>query len=209
MDIFEPIENMNDVGKKVIRYLKSKGFKVSDKNIIYFGGLNTDLLTANQNLINYWNDVRTVITSDGDVLTSASATIDAGWHYRNNPMNAAGCAQIAYGQYLKCWQLGKHFKQDALVQCGNINVYRDFNKDGSRIGDKLYSGDSFAINQHTTANFSNSDYIPSTIDKWSAGCCVGQYSTTHYNKFLPICRTFGVNKFDTTIVYGKDFLSFQ
>lgn len=209
MSKFNPIDGMNGVGQKAIRYLKSKGYKVSDKNIIYFGGLNTDLKTANQNLINYWNDVRTVITADGDVLMACSATIDAGWHYRNNPMNPNGCAQIAYGQHLKAWQFGMHFKQKALVQCGTINVYRDFNKDGSRIGDKLYSGDNFAINQHTTANYANSNYVPSTIDRWSAGCCVGQYSSTHYNTFMPLLDTFGVDKFDTTIVYGKEFLSFE
>ena len=209
MSNFLPIKDMDNVGKKAIRYLKSKGYKVSDKNIIYFGGLNTDLETANQNLINYWNDVRTVVTADGDVLVSCSATIDAGWFYRNNPMNPNGCAQIAYGQYLQAWEFGMHHQQQALIQCGIINVYRDFNKDGSRNGDKLYSGDDFSINQHTTSNYANADYIPSTIDRWSAGCCVGQYSITHYNTFLPVCRTFGVTKFDTTIVDGKDFLSFK
>lgn len=189
--------------------MKSRGYKIRALNIVYFEGLNADdMATPNDDRIDHWNDVRSIIGNDGKVYLSSAATTEPGWHYRKNRMNSGGAAQVAFGQYLDCWRFGKHFKQDALVQCGSILVYRDNNEDGSRAGDAVYTGDYFAINQHTTADYAK-PYVPDTVGRWSAGCLVGQYSETHYNSFMPICRSMGLATFDTTLVDGSLFAKFQ
>jgi hypothetical protein len=206
---FQELTELRTQGDKAIRYMKSLGYKIRALNIVYFEGLDADdLATPNSDRIDQWNDVRSVIGNDGKVYLSSAATTEPGWHYRKNRMNNDGAAQLAFGQHLDCWRFGKHFKQDALVQCGSLPVYRDNNEDGSRAGDKVYTGDYFAINQHTTSDYPK-DYAPDTVGRWSAGCLVGQYSGTHYNLFMPICRSMGLKTFDTTLIDGSAFTKFQ
>ena len=109
---------------------------------------------------------------------------------------------MAFGQYLDAWRIGRHFKQDALVQCGNLKVFRDSNEDGSRAGDPVDVGDSFGINQHTTSS------APDLVGKWSAGCLVGKFPATHA-KFMAICRSMGLATFDSTLIDGSDFARFN
>jgi hypothetical protein len=206
---FTELKELKSQGDKAIRYMKSLDYKIRALNIVYFEGLNAgDLSTVNSDRIDQWNDVRSIIGNDGRVYLSSAATTEPGWYYRQNRMNSGGAAQVAFGQYLNCWRLGKHFQQDALVQCGSILVYRDNNEDGSRKGDPTETGDYFAINQHTTGN-KPGVYVPDTVGGWSAGCLVGQYSETHYNSFLPICRSMGLKTFDTTLLDGSAFAKFQ
>jgi hypothetical protein len=181
--------------------MTSKGYKIRAWNIVYFEGLNTDLTTVNSDKIDGWNDVRAIITNAGAVLMAAAATTEPGWYYRQNRMNSDGAAQLAFGQYLDCWQIGKHYNQDALIQCGKLTVYRDNNEDGSRTGDKKFVGSAFGLNQHTTSN------SPNTVGRWSAGCLVGQYPETHL-KFMKICRSMGLATFDSTLIDGSDFVKF-
>lgn len=199
---------MDDVGSKAIRYMVSKGYKVRALNIFYVEGINTDLKTLNADKLDQWNDVRSIITNAGKVLMSCSATTEPGAHYTYNRMNPGGAARIAFGQYLDAWRLGKHFQQDALIQCGSIKVYRDANEDGMRTGDALDTGDYFGVNQHTTGNSADVN-PPENVDRFSAGCLVGRYPSTHYETFLPICRSMGLKTFDTTIAPGDDFVKFQ
>lgn len=195
-------------GAKAIAYMKAKGYKVRALNIIYFEGVNTDLKTLNDDKLNRFNDVRTIISDKGEVLMASLATTEPGDYYTYNRMNPKGAFRIAFGQYLECWQLGMHFKQLALVQCGTIKGFRDNNEDGSRAGDILYAGDDMGVNQHTTAN-SPTDQAPSEVGRWSAGCLVGAYASTHYNVFMPICKAMGLAKFDTTIISGDEFVKWQ
>jgi hypothetical protein len=205
---FKELPELRNQGKKAIRYMVAKGYKVRALNIIYFEGLNATDWTENKDRIDEWNDIRAVVGNDGTVYMSATATTEPGWYYRQNRMNPAGAAQIAFGQYLDCWRFGKHFAQDALVQCSVITVFRDNNEDGSRQGDKVYSGDYFAVNQHTTGNDAGAG-SPTTVGRWSAGCLVGKVASTHYNIFLPLCRAMGLKTFDTTVVDGSDFSRFK
>jgi hypothetical protein len=186
-------------GRKTITYMKAYGFKVRALNIVYFEGLNTDLKTVNSDKIDYWNDVRAIISNTGDVLMACAATTEPGWYYRNNPLNDGGAAQLAFGQHLDAWQIGDHRGQDALVQCDKLKVYRDKNDDGSRKGDAIDIGSDFGLNQHTTSN------APDTVGRWSAGCLVGKYPDTHNDKFMPICRAMGLETFDTTLIDGSLF----
>jgi hypothetical protein len=205
---FKSIDELKVQGGKLIRYMDSKGYKVSDLNIVYLEGLNATDWTVNADRIDEWNDTRVVVGKDGTVYLSATATCEPGWFYRKQRMNKDGAFQIAFGQYLECWQFGKHFKQDALVQCGTLTGYRDNNEDGSRAGDKVYKGADFGVNQHTTGNDASSS-APDKVGRWSAGCLVGKHPSTHYNLFLPLCRSMGVKKFDTTVIDGSDFSKFK
>jgi hypothetical protein len=199
----EIIKELTPQGKKAIAYLKSKNYKVSPLNIIYFEGLNADdLATTNNDAIDAWNDVRCVISDKGEVLLAAVATTEPGWYYRLNRMNPKGAAQLAFGQYLNCWEIGDHKGQDALTQCGKLTVYRDNNEDGKRTGDPVFTGSEYGMNQHTTSNAS------STVGRWSAGCLVGKFPATHA-KFMAICRSMGVDRFDTTLVAGDEFARFK
>jgi hypothetical protein len=195
---FEPIVELKSRGQKAIQYMRANDYKVRALNIIYFEGLDTDLVTVNDDKIDLWNDVRAVISDTGDVLMCCASTSEPGWYYRVKPMNPNGAAQLAFGQHLNAWQLGDHHGQDALVQCGNLKIYRDKNQDGMRIGDAVFVGDDMGLNHHTTSR------EPERVGKWSAGCLVGRYPSTHA-KFMQICRAMGLATFDSTLIDGSEF----
>lgn len=195
-------------GKKLLAYFKAKKWRIKALNIAYLEDADADNWMPHQNpKLNVWDDVRIVFTDDGEVLLSCVATTEPGDYYTFKPMNKAGAARIAFGQYLDAWVLGYHFKQYALVQVGNISVHRDLNKDGKRTSDKVYSG-LFGVNQHTTGNSATSS-PPALIGKWSAGCLVGKNPATHYNQFMPLLKHSGVKTFDTAIIDGGDFHNFK
>lgn len=199
---FPALTELQPQGKKAIAMLRELKYRISPLNIIYFEGLDADdLATPNNDRVDYWNDVRAVITDAGDVLMSALATTEPGWYYRLNRMNPKGAAQLCFGQWLDCWEIGRHYKQDALVQCGKLAVRRDNNEDGYRTNDRLDSG-LFGINQHTTAN------APDLVGKWSAGCLVGKHPATHA-RFMAMCRSMGRQTFDTTLLNGGEFARFK
>jgi hypothetical protein len=200
---FPQLKELKEQGSKAIRYMRSKNYKVRALNIVYFEGLNADdLRTPNSDVIDYWNDIRSIISDQGDVYLCATATTEPGWFYRRNRMNVNGAAQLEFGQYLDCWEFGDHHGQDALTQCGVLTVRRDDNEDGSRAGDKVYKGADFGIDQHTTS------YGPDRVGRWSAGCLVGKYPATH-GLFMELNRSMGLKTFDTTLVDGSDFARFQ
>lgn len=203
---FAPILELKAQGVKAIKYMASKKYRIRALNIVYFEGLDTDLITVNADRMDEWNDVRAIITNNGDVLMACSATTEPGKYYTYNRMNPKGAARIAFGQYLDAWELGMHHSQQALVQCGTIKVYRDDNEDGSRAGDIVDVGSEFSINQHTTGDGSGSS--SEVVGRWSAGCLVGQYSSTHYGTFMPIVRSMGLKTFDTTVFSGSDFVNY-
>lgn len=197
-----------ELGTKLIRYMKSKGWRVKPFNIVYLEDVNIDTWQPVQGRLNYFDDARVVVTDDGDVLLNNEATCEPGSHYTFNPMNAGGAFRIVSDkQFLDAWCVGWHKKQYALVQVQEVEGYRDFNKDGIRTGDKISKG-LFGVNQHTTGNDSNAA-VPSLVGAWSAGCLVGKHASSHYNRFLPLVKSFGWDSFDTAIVPGDKFAVFQ
>jgi hypothetical protein len=197
---FATLPELKAQGQKTIAYMKAKGYKIRALNIVYFEGINCDLTTVNSDKIDVWNDARAIVSNTGDVLLCCTATTEPGWYYREHPMNDGGAAQLAFGQYLDAWEIGNHRGQIALVQCGDLKVYRDKNEDGSRKGDALDVGSDFGLDQHTTSN------APDNVGRWSAGCLVGKYPDTHNEKFMPICRAMGVDTFDSTLIDGSNFV---
>ena len=121
-------------------------------------------------------------------------TTDQGIYYRKHPINIDGTAIVIPGQYRGLWHLGKHRnKYDALVQVGDIKVWRDVDRDG-----KLDQGDVqeglFGINAHRA----NATRASTQVDKWSAGCQVFQ-DPDHFDFFLALCRA----QVDTHPTYTK------
>lgn len=96
-------------------------------------------------------------------------TTKPGKLYLSNPINKAGTAILAPGQYRKLWKLGKHKGHDALVQVNPCTVIRDNNRDVTRDFDaaKRETG-LFGINLHSVDPLE----YQTVISNWSAGCQV-------------------------------------
>lgn len=198
----EAIKELADQGKKLIRYMRMKNWRVREVNIVYIEDADAETWKPVTGKLDVFDDVRVLVTDDGDVLLSSEATCEPGAHYTYQPMNPRGAFRIQNDvQFLEAWTFGKHHRQDALVQCAAIVGFRDANKDGVRTGDLRVVGPDFAVNQHTCGNSASDDPPPQNkIGPWSAGCLVGRYPVTHYRKFLPILHSFGYTKWDTAIV---------
>jgi len=156
-------------------------------NIIYLEAANLDG-TLNANKPNGFNDLRLVLTVQGGkpvILGKWEGTTEPGKFYTDNPLNRLGAARIAFGQY-KAWAVGTHGAgagaHEALVQCGEIRVHRDLNKDFQRDNDAIDTGSSFAVNQHWGYDLPLED-----VGKASAGCLVGRTKEGH-KKFMAIVK---------------------
>jgi len=67
---------------------------------------------------------------NGDwILHAAKGTTDPGKEGLLTPCRIEGCAIMKPGQYIDAYEIGMHFKTEALVQRGPISVYRDATKD--------------------------------------------------------------------------------
>ncbi|WP_414587417.1 hypothetical protein [Scytonema sp. PCC 10023] len=198
-----------ELGNKLIRYMKSKGWRIRPLNIVYLEDANADTWQPVKGRLDEWDDVRILVSHTGVVLMSAEATCEPGAHYTYNPMNPRGAFRTQCDtQFLDAWEFGMHHRQQALIQCASITGFRDANKDGLRTGDLKVVGPDFGVNQHTTGN-NDDDPPPNKIGLWSAGCFVGRWTKTHYNKFLPLVRSMGLKTYDTAIIPADKFAQFQ
>jgi hypothetical protein len=139
-------------------------------------------------------------------MKSYTITTDPGTYYLEHPVTSLGSAVLKPGQYLNAWKLGYHKQsQDhpALVQIGNVTVYRDNDKDNVAEESKTTETGLFGINIHGA----NKNGITSSIGKWSAGCQVF-CEWTKKEEFLKICKMYekaNGNKFTYTLLQEKDF----
>jgi hypothetical protein len=111
-----------------------------------------------------------------ETVDEADITTLPGWYWLKNPMNKNGCGILKPGQYIDVYKIGKHFEQDALMQCGKFNVWRDNNRD--TVLDLINEESGIQM-----ANLHHADGITHTVDKWSALCQVYQ-STLRHNKLM-------------------------
>ncbi|MBW4677448.1 MAG: peptidoglycan-binding protein [Desmonostoc geniculatum HA4340-LM1] len=208
-----PLKLGNDIASKIVKYMQAKNYEVftnpKEYNIVYLEGVNEDW-TLNSDTPNQFNDRRVVIeVVDGipKIVNHWQATTEPGSRYTYNPMNPGGAARIKFGQY-KAWSVGIHGNSEpheALIQVAPITVYRDFNKDFQRTGDKLDTG-LFLINQHYGYDAPAND-----IKNASAGCLVGRRREGH-REFMAIIKQdprYLANKsyvFYTTVIPGDDLL---
>lgn len=200
-----------DFASRIIRYMMSKKYRIADgyreRNIVYLEGVGVDGI-PNSDRLDEWNDISCVISFDKNkpyfAMDPVTATTEPGAHYTWNPMNSGGAFRIAFGQYA-AWQVGRHGADWglALVQSGDITGYRDKNKDGSRAGDKMDTGNNFFVNQHRP-------YSTGTVGRSSAGCLVRESLDDHWH-FMDLVmkdprylrdRSF---TFDTTVIDGNSF----
>ena len=217
-DVILPLRLGGDFASRMVRYLQAKKFFVARLpgflNIVYVEGTDKNG-RHNADTFNVFNDRRTVFHFDKNgtpvMDLNVLCTTEPGRFFTQHPLNPDGAARIAFGQY-KAWAVGIHHpeltaprRHEALVQVGNISIFRDKNKDGIRPGDKQFTvGSGAGINQHSGLNQPAAD-----IGRLSAGCLVGQNDAEH-KKFMKVARSdprFTVNnnyKFITTIIAGDD-----
>jgi GH24 family phage-related lysozyme (muramidase) len=212
---FQPkLHLSNDLPSRILKYMKDRKYRIFSRekeyNIVYVEGMNVDG-TLNDDLPDQFNDVRMVIECQAGVpkiVGCWQGTTEPGKHYTFNPISAYaathGAARIKFGQY-KAWRVDTHGTQsphEALVQYGEIEVYRDYNRDMERVGDKVDRGSEFAINQH-----SGYDHPKNEIYTASAGCLVGREWSGHeeFMQLIKKDRRYVLNSsymFYTTIIPG-------
>jgi hypothetical protein len=197
---------------KIITELRRAGVYKPEFNIVGLEGLafkdGKFVLTSDES--DRFNDSIIVISAKQnpatkqkeDVIVDAySATTEPGKYYTLNPMNAAGAARMAFGSYKNCYEFGTHgvkAPHSALTQCGNITVCRDLNQDFSRVGDRMYTGNHFAVNLHAAVG--SPDFTES-IELYSAGCQVIRLYAQQ-KIFLSLCRASGLNIFSYSLFDG-------
>ncbi|MBC1221192.1 hypothetical protein GNF10_03335 [Nostoc sp. UCD121] len=212
MRIYLVLPWANDLASRILKYMESKNYEISVGakmyNIIYVEGMNEDG-TINNNAPNVFNDRRMVIeviNGIPKIVGNWESTTEPGKYYTDNPMNSKGAARMQLGQY-KAWVVGTHGTaepHEALVQVGDITVYRDFNKDFKRTGDKPDTSDNFYISQQWGYDNPTND-----IKYASAGALVGRTRQGHKD-FMAIIKQdkrYVANPkytFYTTIISGED-----
>lgn len=194
-------------GKKLIKLMADKGFKVRALNIVYLRGADTDTWEPIENTPDLWNDVRCVVRNTGEVILSNLATVEPGRYYTRYPMNPDGAFRIAADyQHLDGWCLGQHFGRPALEQVGQLFGYRDGNKNAqSEKPEAQYIPSESKVNQH---GCNGKDAALYSIDHWSAGCLVGAYWASHM-KFYEVCKSMGLDTFDTTVFIGTTYAKYE
>jgi peptidoglycan hydrolase-like protein with peptidoglycan-binding domain len=209
-----PLKLDNSLASRIVKYMQLKKYQlfqgIREFNIVYIEGMNADG-TLNDNTPNYFNDRRILLQIiDGvpTIIGNWEATTEPGYYYTDDPMNPAGAARIKFGQY-RAWQVGIHSESDpheALIQTGGqITVYRDYNRDMKRTGDKEDTG-YFAINQHWGYDMPYND-----IYYASAGCLVGRTRDGHREFMSQVKkdRRYQLNSryiFYATVIDGADLL---
>jgi hypothetical protein len=213
MKLYLTLPSSNDLPSRILKYMEARGYQIdagkNRYNIVYVEGMNADG-TLNDDRPNYFNDRRMVIEVINGIPTIVGnweASTEPGNYYTENPMNPQGAARIKFGQY-KAWRVGTHYgggsdPHEALVQEKPVTVYRDFNKDHFRIGDKMDTG-LFDINQNWGYDLPyNNVYFA------SAGNLVGRTRQGH-REFMSLIKQderYVKNKdylFITTIIDGND-----
>jgi len=185
---------MQELINKIIAYMISKNYTINTEdgyiNIVYLEGVSLDG-SLNKDSANQWNDLRILFKFVNEipvVIHASVATTEPGFKPTIKLSNKKGVARIAFAQYT-AWRMGYHkiskhgTKHPALVQVKPVAVYRDFNKDGKRTGDRLDVG-LFGINQHSTKE----GYNGNAVEDWSEGCLVGKDWNQHL-KFLELLKT--------------------
>ena len=175
----------------------------------------------NLNIIGVRSDQQNKVTNlFDDLLVVVYQTPEKGWtkqiykittepgiyYMAKKLLNKKGTSILVPGQYRGCYTIGKHRgKYDALVQVGELTVYRDNNMDMTydMRPEKKDKG-LFGINIHRSNEFS----VRETIDKYSAGCQVFA-DPNEFASFMRLCKLqqkFLSNKFTYTLLNESDLI---
>jgi hypothetical protein len=142
------------------------------------------------------------------VVDLYECTTDPGWYYRQNPINPKGTGYVKPGQYINSHTMGLHKGKEAFVQCGNITVYRDNDKDLQLEPTTQETGSGYGQDIHCAVD--TEDYVTMNVDKWSAMCFVIADRSKH--KFLMSVGRRHVKKYgklSTTLLTEQDIMEIQ
>lgn len=204
-EFYKRWRNEGDEAQKIIDYMESQGYEVAKGK----GEVNIIHIESRDFVPDVFNDTRMVITFDGStpkIVGKWDCTTTPGTHYTKNPLNSKGAAIVKPGQY-KAWQVGYHKtpSHPALVQTGGpVTVYRDFDRDYKRAGDKEDTG-YFGINIHST----KPGYSGKGIGRYSAGCLTARDWDGHIEfmnlvKADPRYKKKNRFKFNCTLILEED-----
>lgn len=119
--------------------------------------------------------------------------------------NPNGVARVVPNQYRGLWQVGLHQgKYEALRQKGNIEVYRDKNKDMTFDETAIQKGDNFGINCHRSNPKTQSEFV----ENWSEGCQVFK-KIKDFKEFMVImnkAKNIHGNSFTYTLLTTNDIV---
>lgn len=122
-------------------------------------------------------------------------TTDPGFFWLKNPMNTSGTAAMVPGQYPDSHGWGRHKgAYEALVQVGNVKVYRD--RSG---GDKYNYDPNSIITGKYGINIHKAGTSSTNVDKWSAGCQVFARERD-FQEFLNLLKESGQKTFTYTLL---------
>lgn len=113
------------------------------------------------NILNAYNDT---IILFGSQLQVYPGTVDPGRSWTLKPMNPGGVAHLCDGVYT--YAIGRHKGKPALNPVGDIRIWRDADRDGTRDGPerpRVVRGADIGLNLHAVGD-------GPTVDDWSAGC---------------------------------------
>jgi len=187
---------MNVTKEKLETLIKSKGYKWYQNELNIIGIRNS---APGNTVTNSFDDLITVTYRVNDVWTVKQwpATTDPGKKAMLEYQNPNGVARLVAGQYIHCWQIGKHKNTyEALKQSGPVKITRDKDKDMVYDGTVINEG-VFGINIHKAG-------VDSTfVENWSEGCQVFKREAD-FNEFMDIVRNNGAAKFTYTLIESKE-----
>jgi hypothetical protein len=129
-----------------------------------------------------WNDsigLLSLVDRVPKMLCLYQGTTEPGRYYTMNPLNPGGAARLQLGQHKKLWIVGQHRGYEAMQQVGAATLVRDKNRNAQR-DDKVTVERGNGINLHSTSP----RFIPSIVDRFSAGCVVIQ----RWNEFQQLMK---------------------
>lgn len=189
-------------GSRLIDFIKANGWVVLPLQLVVLRDADSDSWQPLQPGLDSWDDAIVLLKGDGTVMFSVRGTSTAGAHYSKNPMNPKGCARLAIGQHLECWERGLHHQQQAFRQRKPLRIHRDSNRDLQWLETPQFDNADSFINVHTTGNNASSP-PPATIGRWSAGCIVLRAASVHYNQLLPEFAQSGLRYLTVDVVDSK------
>lgn len=150
--------------------------------------------------LDFYNDTFYFIF--GGEIHKFDITTLTGAYYLKNPLNKKGCAILKEGQYVNSYSIGFHQQNKnhiALIQTGNVTVYRDINKDSNFDYVNPENG-LFGINIH------RGDIKGYKVGKWSAGCQVfkNKSDLLFVIDKLEKIRKVNNNRFTYTLINSND-----
>ena len=194
--------NLQDIAKAMLK----KGYAFFEKADKPFN-LNIIGIRSSNNKPNSFDDLITVswCYKAGWSFIKSIATTDPGLYWLNNPMNIKGTAILLPGQYRGAFKKGAHKGYPALVQCGQLKIVRDYDRD--KEFDYYYNKVEISTNDKINIHRASSVAESNVVDKWSAGCQVIA-NPDEFNVFMAVIDAslrYWPNSFTYTLLLEEDF----